>query len=179
MFLLIYRRRFLNSGELQKHSSFLFHPVEPLRGKGTLFCFILQRHCMGKGRLHFKGYFLFFSSAHFDSAFLRIVSCPWAKSSFLAPTSTNQHQILQPNEILKSNFSIQCEQPKLQVEKAEGCLPWHSVTSSLDDFRDRGLTLIQRLWDKIKAKENLLPEFSFGLTGWPVSLSPAPANSIS
>lgn len=38
MFLLISRRRFLNSRELQNHKYFLFHPVEPLHGKEkTLF----------------------------------------------------------------------------------------------------------------------------------------------
>lgn len=41
MFLLISRGRFLNSGELEKHSFFLFYTVKLLCGKVTLFYFIL------------------------------------------------------------------------------------------------------------------------------------------
>lgn len=54
MFLLISRGRFLNCRELQKHSSSLFHPVESLLGKDTLFYFMLLSHCIRKRSLYFK-----------------------------------------------------------------------------------------------------------------------------
>lgn len=69
IFLLISRGRFLNSRELQKHSSFLFHPVELLHGKETFFYFVLQTRCMGKRSLYFKGCFLSFFSPFLTACF--------------------------------------------------------------------------------------------------------------